>query len=518
LSQISLGNTNEMSTLTLLDSTLFEFSKPKQQWIEKASGEVTFSIDKDLAVSIDDHHFIVQSHIQPKGPSAIAMRVTTNESQRKGTDLIIAVRFARELDCRHLFNHLRAPWLLDNSSHYRSTLQNRRVVHIPPWFLRMDLSQQHNIRLLVSRAETKMLEDGIIQRQLAGIYKFSPVQIDELINFFQPCWRGASGGGPKRHRRQYNICGYENCALPSLYNAPLSRPDMTPPIFQPALNTSSFVAGAGCGSRQYQAEVARAQQLPLEYLNNVPKLNKNLQEDHATIENPWNPGGNTRHQFNPGQNIVANQRWNFQGNFTPPVFHTNRDLSYPTQHFRRSRLSPTVTAQRQRARHLSLMTPEGTYTPFEKFTRARTPSAQIFLHPELSYSPAERFSNQDARLHIHPNQKQPTGNTMSNIFQSPTENTHELNLDTFNSQTINKTRNLIGRSEGKLSDTAIFSEILIDEESKKPEKTTRCTSAPLGRHTSYPLTLKNLASYNKQVVPIKGDYKTIVRRWLNKSI
>jgi len=437
------------------------------------------------------------------------VRVTTNESPRRGADMIIALRFARELDCRHLFNLLaRSPWCSDNSSHYRSTLQNRRLARVPPWFLGMELSQQQNIRVLVSRAETKMLEDGTIQRQLAGIYKLSPAEIDELIDYFQPYWRGAPGGGSKRLRRQNHSYSFENGVLPSLYNTPLTRPDMNSPIFQSSQSHNQLGASAGFGSRHLSSE----------YPNNFSKLNKGLQEDHTTVENSLNPNGISGNHFNPGQNIIGSQRWDFQGHFTPPAYHPTRGRSYPMHNFRQSRISPSAHAHRRRARHSSLMTPEGTYIPFEKFTRARTPSAQLFLHPELSYTPVEQISNPDTRLHLHPNQKQAMENGMSNVFLSPTENTHELNFDGLNSHVIHMP-NLEGISEGKLSDTDIMQENLVDEKSKKAEKPARSTSAPMeSLHTPYPLTVKNLASYNKQVAPFNGDYKTIVRRWLSKSI
>jgi len=307
--------------------------------------------------------------------------------------------------------------------------------------------------------------------------------------------------------------------LPSFYSPPLSRPVITPAIYHTNVNPNQFVASLGRGLRQPQSEVAQSQQLHVEYPNNFPKFNKFSQEDHSKTDNVMNASGIATHNLNPGHNISGNHRWNFQGHMTPPVVRTNRGLIYPVQQFRRSRLASSgLPAQRQRARHSSLMTPEGTYIPFDKFVRARTPSAQIVLHSDMAYSPAEQITNLETRLQ-HSNQNQFTReNTISNVFPSPTENTHEAQLDGLNMHVIDEQRKFNGLSEEKLSESPILTENFANVENKAVEKPFRCKSAPLeSLYTSYPLTIKNLASYNKQVTPFKGDYKTIVRRWLNKS-
>jgi hypothetical protein len=381
------------------------------------------------------------------------------------------------------------------------------------------LIKQKNIIVLVTKADNKIMEDGTIQRQMSGIYNIRNVHIDELIEIFQPWRRGAPGGGSTRHSPRFGGYGYENCTLPSFYSPPLSRPVITPAIYHSNVNPNQFVSSLGRGLRQPQTEVARSQQLHVEYPNNFPKFNKFPQEDHTKTDNLLNASGLATHNLNPGQTMLGNHRWNFQGHMTPPVVRTNRGLIYPIQQFRRSRLNTSdLPGQRQRARHSSLMTPEGTYIPFDKFVRARTPSAQIVFHSDMAYSPAEQITNLETHLQ-HSNQKLFTmENTVSNAFPSPTENIHEPQLDGLNMHAIDKQRKINGLSEEKLSESPILTENFVNAETKAAEKPFRCKSAPLeSLYTSYPLTIKNLASYNKQVTPFKGDYKTIVRRWLNKS-
>jgi len=500
-----------MSTLTTYDSTLFEFNTSKGQWIEKTSGELTFLVNKELVLSINDYSFVILSHIQPKGPSAIAMRVTTNNQFGSNEELIIAVRFARELDVRNLFTMLSRYPALDYTPLQRWRRLNRRV---PSWFLAMDSSQQQNIEGLVSRAETKLFEDGFIQRLLAQTHKLSPMQIDEVIDLFQPWRRGKPGGGTNRHNRQHGSHCFDN--LPSIYNPLLSRTVINPAIYQGNVSPNQGADKWVQGSRQNQSEVTPAQQLHLEYKKDFPTL-KLQEEDQARTENLMNNCGITGPNLNPRNNVAGNQRVNFQENHSPTANRSNQNLRYPMQHFRRSRLSaPTTPAPRQRVRHASLMTPEGTYIPTDKFFRTRTPSAQLFFQSDRAYAALEQIPNSDARMHNHTDLKQfNIEHVPSNNWPCPAANAHHLSMDYLNPNTLKRQRNLGGLKEEKFSDTGILEENFMNSGTGKLN---RSVSAPTDSQRTYPLTVKNLASYNKRVAPFKGDYKTIVRRWLNKSL
>merc|ERR1719433_936252 len=121
----------------------------------------------------------------------------------KGEAIILAVRFERERDSRSLFSMLsNTPWIRPQRGGGRKTKQPRnksRRRPPPPWFLAMGTREQENVRALVSNAQIEYLEDGTIQRQLATIYKLTPQQIDEAIDFFQPWLKlgNAAGGGSR---------------------------------------------------------------------------------------------------------------------------------------------------------------------------------------------------------------------------------------------------------------------------------------------------------------------------------
>lgn len=123
-------------------------------------------------------------------------------------------------------------------------------------------------------------------------------------------------------------------------------------------------------------------------------------------------------------------------------------------------------------------------------------------------------------MHNHVNQKQfHTEHTPSANMPGLVTNTNQLSMDYLNPNIMKKRRKMSGLSEEKLSDTALFEESFMNIENNEGWRLNRSVSAPPDfQRTSYPLTVKNLASYNKQVTPFKGDYKTIVRRWLSKSL
>merc|ERR1719410_584070 len=97
----------------------------------------------------------------------------------------------------------------------------------PPWFMATGTREQENIRALVSNAQIAYLEDGTIQRQLATIYKLTPQQIDEAIDFFQPWLKlgNAAGGGS----RSFSIgTRTDVSSLPSIHTGKLDYKPMAP--------------------------------------------------------------------------------------------------------------------------------------------------------------------------------------------------------------------------------------------------------------------------------------------------
>jgi len=225
-------------------STVFKFNRSEKKWKEKGSGDVTFSLklkssgaDIDqLVVSVGKLSFIVQGGVRPKGSKAIVMR-GKEVRDVQGEAIILAVRFEHEQDSRSLFQMLaNTPWIRPQRGSKRPskprTKSRRRFNNFkkppPNWFMETGTREQENIRALVSNAQVQYLEDGTIQRQLATIYKLTPEQIEQAIDFFQPWLKlgaGASGGS-----RSFSIGTRTDASLPSIHTAKLEYSKQIAPL------------------------------------------------------------------------------------------------------------------------------------------------------------------------------------------------------------------------------------------------------------------------------------------------
>jgi len=217
-----------MATLTTYGSTVFKFNRSEKKWKEKGSGDVTFSLKGDqLVVSVGKLSFIVQGGVRPKGSKAIVMRGKEMRQETSGDAIILAVRFERERDSRNLFTMLSCtPWIRPHRSRTNRSKGSRRNTPSkrppPPWFLAMGTREQENVRALVSNAQVAYLEDGTIQRQLGTVYKLTPSQIEDAIDYFQP-WLRLS----KEPRNHYRVSSFsigtrtDVSSLPSIHTAKL---------------------------------------------------------------------------------------------------------------------------------------------------------------------------------------------------------------------------------------------------------------------------------------------------------
>lgn len=217
-----------MATLTTYGSTVFKFNRSEKKWKEKGSGDVTFSLKGDqLIVSVGKLSFIVQGGVRPKGSKAIVMRGKEMRQENSGDAIILAVRFERERDSRNLFTMLSCtPWIRPQRSRTGRSKGQRRSTGSkrppPAWFLGMGTREQENVRALVSNAQVAYLEDGTIQRQLGTVYKLTPSQIEDAIDYFQP-WLRLS----KEPRNHYRVSSFsigtrtDVSSLPSIHTAKL---------------------------------------------------------------------------------------------------------------------------------------------------------------------------------------------------------------------------------------------------------------------------------------------------------
>jgi len=186
-----------MNTLQTYGATVFKFDRSGKKWKELGSGVVSFTLKDDrLVISVNALIFFVQGGVRQKGPKAVVMRVRDNSSTKgKSENIILAVRFERERDARNLFTLLACTQWIRPRTHGRKPARRRAP---PAFFMSMGTREQENIRALVSNAELRYIEDHTIQRQLAAIYKMTPSQIEESINFFQPWLRHSSATAGKR--------------------------------------------------------------------------------------------------------------------------------------------------------------------------------------------------------------------------------------------------------------------------------------------------------------------------------
>jgi len=186
-----------MNTLQTYGATVFKFDRSGKKWQELGSGVVSFTLKEDrLVISVNALTFFVQGGVRQKGPKAVVMRVRDDSSTKgKSENIILAVRFERERDARNLFHLLASTQWIRPRSRGRKP-QRRRPP--PAFFMSMGTREQENIRALVSNAELRYIEDHTIQRQLKAIYKMTPSQIEEAINFFQPWLRHKNTGAYKK--------------------------------------------------------------------------------------------------------------------------------------------------------------------------------------------------------------------------------------------------------------------------------------------------------------------------------
>jgi len=186
-----------MNTLQTYGATVFKFDRSGKKWQELGSGVVSFTLKEDrLVISVNALTFFVQGGVRQKGPKAVVMRVRDDSSTKgKSENIILAVRFERERDARNLFHLLASTQWIRPRSRGRKP-QRRRPP--PAFFMSMGTREQENIRALVSNAELRYIEDHTIQRQLKAIYKMTPSQIEEAINFFQPWLRHKNTGVYKK--------------------------------------------------------------------------------------------------------------------------------------------------------------------------------------------------------------------------------------------------------------------------------------------------------------------------------
>jgi len=226
-----------MNTLSTYGSTVFKFDRSGKKWKELGSGVISFTLKDDrLLISVNALTFFVQGGVRQKGPKAVVMRVRDDSlSKGKSENIILAVRFERERDARNLFTLLASTqWIRPR---HRGRKPRRREP--PAFFMSMGTREKENIRALVANAEQQYIEDHTIQRQLAVIYKMTPLQIEEAINFFQP-WLRHSSATVKRstHPRAPSLSVTRTeSSLPSIRTSKLPKGRKPPSHPTPAGST-----------------------------------------------------------------------------------------------------------------------------------------------------------------------------------------------------------------------------------------------------------------------------------------
>jgi len=350
-----------MSSLSTYGSTVFKFDRAGKKWKELGSGFVSFTLKDDrLVISVNSLTFYVQGGVRQKGPKAVVMRVR-DDSLSKGDNIILAVRFERERDARNLFTLLASTqWIRPR---HRGRKHRRREP--PAFFMSMGTREQENIRALVSNAEKEYIEDHTIQRQLAVIYKMTPLQIEEAINFFQPWLRRGTTPGGKRgaHPRAPSLSVTRTeSSLPSIRTSKLTKARKSPSFPTPAGSNrpggslrahapSNIIApqlelGAGASGqievegKQNKAEIAASPELHLESneakeepKQRAPK-NSSPTKEEIPLENNLAPhAGNVKGKSNATKRIdhpEADERTSSMRRYeysTPPTSSPGRSVS-----------------------------------------------------------------------------------------------------------------------------------------------------------------------------------------------
>merc|ERR1719419_1689805 len=116
-----------MDQLVIPGATIFMFSPVEKKWRLKANGEVTFSLNVDLQISVGNISYFVKGGVRSKGTRSVVMRIRDERTKDKGAR-ILACRFERSRDVKNLFT------LISRRRKNRSggTFQPGRPLRTPP--------------------------------------------------------------------------------------------------------------------------------------------------------------------------------------------------------------------------------------------------------------------------------------------------------------------------------------------------------------------------------------------------
>lgn len=455
--------------ITFSDTTIFKFNRSARKWREKGHGSITFLLrGDDLMIVLGKQCFFVNDGIRPKGPNSFVVRVWRKGASTDSPDMILAIRFARERDPQRLAALL-PDQILDQHQFKISKKPHKPRKQPPPWLSSLGRRNKHSMQSFIQNARIKDLKNGRVHGQLAKMYRLSPWQVEEAIDFFY-----------NMHRMVRKRDIYSQLPSLSLENSESSLPGVSPHNNTRRISSNQYPGKVG-----YRAH-------PVNYSG------KKLAVNNKPIRPPHSPSI----QLFPVKNKVFYPGWDHESRGNPSE----------------------ISAQ--------LLASSGKNTP-------------VHRHPEIGPNPNQQFHRQRVfntlpkKTHIrfvenHTRQFMDTDKSPLTPGRPPsnlTRGTAKGDVGKFSKVTprgdINKFQRVTPKGEqGKFSNENFRPPALLkhnysptqgyERSSLQGEPSADTAGAehfvPVSR-----LTEQNLILLNKITPPLKGDYRTIVSTWLEKS-
>jgi len=452
---------------TISDSTMYRFNRSEKRWEEKSTGNVTFSLNNyEARLSTGKASYLIQGEIKPKNNNSIVMGVMKENAPREPHLIILAVRFSNEGDIQRLFSLLGS----DRKSVDRSSVaadQTTNLPSAPPWLLAMGRREQLNVRALALNTSLEYINNRVVLNKVAADYNLTPEQLAEAITYFHQTF---------------------------------SHPRRTWPY--PRMNLSPSFSNGGQPISPHMLNAARN---PLRRFD--PK------SSHSISRNSWHSHSEIdRNAFYPKLNEHSARRKRLYGQMTElqkklQNVHSNPAGGIPCVHGRSSSRLMHTDSRSARSPSLSVSVHQIQHVPLgldHHQHMSHRSSGFLELSGTLPLN-AGHYRYPTAETLVKASAQQPEVKVRASGFSTPEDNerkcvtvphTPQADLPTIpeKKQTRRRSARKVSKSNHKLP------------HEEKVEKV-RVTS---------PLTKKNLALYNEQVPPLKGNCRKIVRSWFRK--
>lgn len=380
--------------------------------------------------------------------------------------IILAVRFSNERDLQKLFALLASNGkVVERLS--RSLEHSTRIPSPPPWYMLMGRDEQLNVRALALNTSQEYINNMVVLNKLAADYNLTPEQLREAVTYFQ------LGFSPQRNSQTWQ---YPRVSLspsfsnggqisPALLNAarnPSWRFDHKSPNSSTRISWNSAMDRSGLYPMPNE-DPSRRSRLYAE----MNKLQGSLQKIHSTPLSAMRGArrrSSSRYLMNSSRSAIS------------PSQSVHQVQALPLPHDQKRNITQVCSTHRSSG----FLEQSGTL-PLNA-NHYRYPTAETLLKASgLQPGMTSGFSTPE-----HNERKSVT-----------VPHTPQTDLPTI--PEAKKPRRRSGRQSQKSHHDLLHPEENVGD-----------------AVISSPLTKKNLALYNEQVPPLKGNYRKIVRSWFRK--